>query len=204
LLIALRRSGVDLAEVLKNWIDWQLANIDDRITKQDYYLHRFQVDFVRYLLREIVPSIAGQAPQAVNMIEYCGAQHGIETGDIDEQLVFRKFDFDIDRLNQLVRTNESSWGIEPQPWGMLFVNLGYKLNLGSWYLEVPVPSGSIEQGDDLEIQDIHTQLLTQPKLIIHNKTQSRLLLVDHHMTPETLGHLGLTSPSNFPVQSETF
>jgi radical SAM superfamily enzyme YgiQ (UPF0313 family) len=193
LLIALRKSGVDLTELFTSWVDWQAKNIDHNAIKQDYYLYHFRVDFVRYLRDRIVPSLVDKAPQVSSMVEYYEVQYGIERGDIEEQLVFRKFDFDIDNLNRLVRTNEASWGgIKRQSWGMLFVNLGRERS-GPMYLEIPVPSRSVEQGDVLEIRDMRSQLLTQPKRMIHNKTQQRLLLVEHHMTPATLGKLGLTN-----------
>jgi len=192
LLIALRKSGVDLAELFTGWVDWQAANVGGDKLTQDYYLYRFRIDFIHYLRQKIVPSLIAQAPQIASMVEYYEVQHGIERGDIQEQLVFRKFDFDVDSLHRLVRTKETSWGrIDPQPFGMLFVNLACDVNSGFMYLEVPVPSRSIEPGDVLEIRDIRSQLLTQPKLMIHNKTQQRLLLIDHHMTPETLNRLGL-------------
>jgi radical SAM superfamily enzyme YgiQ (UPF0313 family) len=197
LMIALRRSGVDLTQLLKGWVDWQAANIDGDMIEQDYYLYRFRGDFIRYLRQQIVPSIIDGAPQVASLVEYYGVLYGIERGEIEEPLVFRRFEFDIDNLNHLVRTNDRSWGpIERDPWGMLFVNLGCKPNSGFMYLEVPVPSRSIEPGDVLEIRDMRSQLLTQPKLMIHNKTRSRLLLIDHHMTPETLGKLGLVAGSD--------
>jgi hypothetical protein len=128
------------------------------------------------------------------MIEYDAVQYGIERGDIKDTLVFREFRFDIDSLNRLIRTRDQSWGaIHEQPWGMLFVNLGGKPEVGFTYLEVPVPSRSIAPGDELEVPDLHGQLLNQSKLLIHNKTQRRLLVVGHHMTAETLGRLGLTN-----------
>lgn len=192
LLIALRNAGEDLTQLFAGWVDWQAKNVEPNTMKQDYYLYRFRVDFIRYLRREIVPSLMDKAPQVASMVEYYEVQYGLEIGDIREPLIFREFDFDIDSLNSLVRTNErSSAQIERHPWGMLFVNLGGGSNSGFLYLEVPVPSRSIKQGDVLEIQDMRNQLLTQPKLMIHNKTQNRLLLVDHHMTAEALTSLGL-------------
>jgi hypothetical protein len=85
--------------------------------------------------------------------------------------------------------------VKREPWGLLFVNLGSAPDSGLLYLEVPVPSRSIEEGDELEIPDMHGQLLTQPKLMIHNKTKSRLLLVDHHMDPAALGALEPAAPA---------
>lgn len=192
LLLALRKAGVNLYELFTSWVEWQARNIDPPAIKQDYYLYHFRVDFVRYLQQHIVPSLADKVPQVASMVEYYKLQYGIERGDITEQLVFRNFDFDIDNLHQLVRTNEASWEqIERKRWGMLFVILGGEPTSGFMYLEVPVTSGSVEQGDVLEIRDMQRQLLTQPKLMIHNKTQQRLLLVEHHMTPQTLETLGL-------------
>ena len=192
LLIALRKSGVDLHELFAGWVDWQAGNVAPASIRQDYYLYLFREDFLRYLQERIVPSLADQVPQMATMVEYYDLQYRIERGDLEEQFVFRKFDFDIDDLHRLVRTNETCWtGLERQPWGMLFVNLGGEPRSSLMYLEVPVASRSVEQGDVLEIPDIRHQLRTQPKLIIYNKTQQRLLLVDHHMTPQTLERMGL-------------
>jgi radical SAM superfamily enzyme YgiQ (UPF0313 family) len=186
LLLALRRSGVDLRGLFEGWVDWHATNVDPNSVGQDYYLYRFRLDFVRYLREQIVPSIADKTPQLASMAEYYELQYGIEGGQIKEQLVFRRFNFDIDDLNRLVRTGEGDWEqIERQHWGLLFVNLGYLPNSGPIYLEAPVTSGSIEPGDELEIPDMRDQLLTQPKLMIVNKTKRRLLLVDHHLDPKT-------------------
>lgn len=195
LLLALRRSGVDLRRIFEGWVDWQTANIDPDTVGQDYYLYHFRIDFVRYLRDQVVPPIAEAAPQLANMIEYYGLQYGIEGGLIKEQLVFRRFDFDIDNLNQIVRTGETAWEqIERRNWGLLFVNLGYLPNSGPIYLEAPVSSRSIEPGDELEIQDMRDQIMTQPKLMIFNKTKRRLLLVDHHLDERTRNAL---EPANY-------
>jgi hypothetical protein len=192
LLLALRRSGVDLHAAFEDWVAWQVRNIEPSAIQQDYYLYRFREDFLRYLEEQIVPALAGQAPQLATLVEYYDLQYRIESGDVEEQCVFRRFDFDVDELHRMVRTNEASWeGVECQPSGMLFVNLGGEPRSGLMYLEVPVHSRSVEAGDVLEIPGMRDQLRTQEKLIIVNKTQGRLLLVDHHMTPETLEYIGL-------------
>jgi len=194
LLLGLRKSGIPLQDVFTQWLTWQAASINAGSNQQDYYLYRFRADFVRYIREEIAPAFAGTAPQLLDMIEYDAVQYGIERGDIKDTLVFREFRFDIDSLNRLIRTRDESWGaIQEQPSGMLFVNLGGHPDLGFTYLEVPVRSRSIAPGDELEISDLTAQLLNQSKLLIHNKTQGRLLVVGHHMTVETLGKLGLTN-----------
>lgn len=194
LLLGLRKSGAELREVFMHWLSWHADNVEVNASQQDYYLYRFRADFVRYLRQEIAPSLGVKAPQLLDMIEYDAVQCAIERGEIQDGLVFREFDFNIDTLNQLIRTKDRSWEpLEHQRWGMLFVNLGGKPSSGFTYLEIPVPSRLVAQGDELEISDIRRQLLTQPKLLIHNKTQGRLLVVGHHMTPETLDKLGLTN-----------
>ena len=185
-LIALREIGVDLAQILRGWVTWQATNVDDDVMlRQDYYLDRFRSDFVRYLRNIVIPSIIDKAPQLASMVEYYELKYSIEMGEIKEQLVFREFGFDIDRLDQLIRTDVRSWQtVTPQLWGVLFVNFGHRPNSGFMYLHVPVASGLIEQGDVLAIPDMRGQLLSQPKLMIHNKTKHRLFLIDHHLDAE--------------------
>jgi radical SAM superfamily enzyme YgiQ (UPF0313 family) len=192
-LIALRKTGVDLARILAGWLDWQRVNVDNGIiASQDYYLHSFRVDFVRYLKEQVAPSVADKAPQLPDMLEYHLVKYEIENGTTTEPLVFREFDFAVDCLGMRLRTSEALWqAIEPQRWGVLFVNLGYKPNSGFLYLEAPVLTGSIEQGDVLEIPDMQGQLRSQPKLMIHNKTKHRLLLIDHHLNAETVDGLDM-------------
>jgi radical SAM superfamily enzyme YgiQ (UPF0313 family) len=196
-LIALREIGVDLAQVVKGWVNWQAANVNDAMLRQDYYLDRFRVDFVRYLGDNVIPSIVDKAPQLASMIEYYKLKYAVERGEIKEQLVFREFGFDIDRLDQLIRTDVRSWRtVTPQPWGVLLVNLGYSPNSGFMYLQVPMAFRSIEQGDVLEIPDIRGQILSQPKLMIHNKTKHKLFLVDHHLDAETKAGLNMVNLQN--------
>ena len=191
-LIALRKTGVDLSETLAGWVAWQAGNVDhDNLTRQDYYLRSFRIDFVRYLLEKVVASAADKAPQLRNMVEYYSIKYEIENGGIKEPLVFREFAFAVDCLSKLVRTSDAWQEIEPQRWGVLFVNLGHDPKSGFVYLEAPVLTGSIEQGDDLDIPDLRGQLLSQPKLMVHNKTKRRLLLIDHHLDLETIGDLDL-------------
>lgn len=197
ILIMLRSAGADLAQLLTGWVGWQASNVDPDRLGQDYYLCRFEIDFIRYLKEEIVPSIVGEAPHLESMVAYYEVLYGLDRGEIDEPLVFREFEFDIDRLNEMVRSNREGPEIEPQRMGMLFVNLGFNPLRGFMYLEVPVRSQSIQQHDELAIPDLHNQLLTQPKLLVHNKTQRRLLLMEHHMTPEILDNLRLhTGPAD--------
>ncbi|HTW81022.1 MAG TPA: radical SAM protein [Terracidiphilus sp.] len=192
LLIALRGAGVDLYDLFAGWVDWQTRNSAPSTLKQDYYLYHFRVDFVRYLRQQILQTLDDRAPQVANLVEYYELQYGIERGEVTKQLIFRKFDFDIDHLHRLVRMKDVCWErVERQPWGLLYVILGGNPSSGFMYLEVPITSRSVEQGDELEIRDIQSQLLTQPKLMIHNKTQHKLLLIDHHMTSRTLETLEL-------------
>jgi radical SAM superfamily enzyme YgiQ (UPF0313 family) len=189
-LIALREIGVDLAGILTGWVNWQRANDDDSMQRQDYYLDRFRSDFVRYLQNNDFASIIDKAPQLASVFQYYELKYAIERGEIKEECVFHEFSFDVERLDQLIRTDVTSWhAATPQPWRVLFVNLGYGPNSGFMYLEVPVASRSIEQGDILEIPDIRGQLLSQPKLMIHNKTKRRLFLVEHHLDAEAVACL---------------
>jgi hypothetical protein len=48
----------------------------------------------------------------------------------------------------------------------------------------------------LEIPDIRGQILSQPKLMIHNKTKHKLFLVDHHLDAETKAGLNMVNLQN--------
>jgi len=194
LLLALRKSNVDLTNIFASWVEWHTKNVDPETTGQDYYLSRFPLDFVRFLQQVYPPSDVGPLPA---LVDYYATQFAIEKGRIPDQLVFRSFEFDVDDLNRSLRTSEKAWtGLESRQWGLLFVNLGGNCDTGFTYLEVPIASRSIEPGDELEMLNMPGQILSQPKLIIRNKTQRRVLLVKHHLDEKMIGALGLKAPGD--------
>ncbi|HXO26426.1 MAG TPA: radical SAM protein [Thermoanaerobaculia bacterium] len=196
LLIVLRRAGVDLVELLSGWVAWQSSNLGDERFAQDYYLDRFGLDFCQYLRDEILPVVADAAPHLRDFIELHDVRFRLEKRRTDEDTLYREFDFDLADLAQQARTDGPWPPVERRRNGMLFINLGRgsSRGCGYMYLDVPIPLNPrplIRPGDVLEIPNLAAQLQTQPKLLIYNKTQNRLLLTEHHMTSQTLRQLGL-------------
>lgn len=193
LLLLLRRAGVDLGALFAGWADWQPRNVGEERFAQDYYFERFGLDFVRYLRAEVLPGVP-DAPHLLDFVDYDDLRFRLENRRADEEVLYREFEFDVSDFGNAARTSDPEAGLERRPNGLLFINLGRGAQNGYMYLEVPVPGGAdqaIRAGDELEIPDLATQLQTQPKLLIYNKTQQRLLLTQHHMTPQTLRRLGL-------------
>ena len=191
LLLAARKSHQNVTDIFTSWVAWQENNVDPETTGQDYYLARFQLDFVRFL-QQRYPAAEG-GPLAT-LVDYYATQFGIEKGQISDPLVFRRFEFDVDDLNRSLRTNEKAWtALQSRRWGLLFVNLGGNGSSGFTFLEVPITSRSIEPGDELEVLNLPDQILNQSKLIIQNKTKARVLIVEHHLDQKMIGALGLAA-----------
>jgi hypothetical protein len=196
LLISLRHAGVDLKDVLQGWVEWQYKNVNEDSLNHDYYLYRFGLDFSRYLREEVTDSVAKTAPYFVDMVDYFEVQYALQRGHITERTVFCQFDYDVDRLDELTRTDGPWPAIEPRPTGILFINLAFKTERGFVYLEVSIPHSSnpvVRSGDVLVIPNLIEQLQMQPNLIIVNKTQERVFTTKHHMTPQTLQALALAA-----------
>lgn len=192
-LIALRHEGVDLENAFTGWVAWQARHVGAEGLAHDYYFTRFGADFLRYVRDEVLPA-AGVPAYLRDLVELHRVKLTLEKQTADELTLYREFEFDVADFARLARAAEPWSELPRQPNGMLFINLGVASQPGYMYLEVPVPvdpGGAIRPGDVLEVPDLATQLRTQPKLLIYNKTQDRLLLTDHHMTAQTLRQLGM-------------
>ncbi len=196
LLIALRHAGANLKDVLRGWVEWQRKNVDGEDLGQDYDLHRFGLDFSRYLREEVVAWVAKSAPYFGEMVDYFEVKYSLQRGHITDRTVFCQFEYDVPHLNRLARTDAPWPTIKTQPTGVLFVNLAFTPAYGFAYLELCIPQSSkalIKPGDEIEIPDLVEQLQTFPKLIIFNRTQKRVFMTKHHMTPKMSRALGLAS-----------
>lgn len=195
LMIALRHAGADLKEVLLGWVDWQYKHVDQSKNSQDYFLYRFGLDFSRYLRSEVLPHLIN-APYLKDMVTYFEAKYLLHRGHTQDRTIYHLFDYDVLYLNEMTRTNAPWPDVQPQPTGILFINLVPSPDKGFLFLEVPIPQTGkpvVQPGDELEIRDTIRQLRNRSNLIIRNNTQQRVFATRHHMDEKALRSAGFAA-----------
>ncbi|MFD0078175.1 B12-binding domain-containing radical SAM protein [Streptomyces sp. NPDC127166] len=193
LIIALRKAGVDLRQLLTGWTRWQRRHVGPEQLRPDYYLSAFVPDLCRYLTAEVLGSLGPVTPILRDLMAYTEVRYALQRRLTEDRTVFRAFDCDVRALSASLRSG-GGLDVERVASDLLFVNLTTPRGRGYAFLEVAVPrtaDAPVRLGDRLEIRDPNRQLLSRPELIIRNISQRRAFAAKHHLTERHLTALGL-------------